>query len=67
MVGMGDWGDMKNKFCLLHGPLSWFKTPSTFPNKSVYLQRGQPFKSSISRGEEGRGQCLFLCCKFMEH
>lgn len=22
MVGMGDWGDiMKNKFCLLHGPL----------------------------------------------
>lgn len=51
MVGMGDWGDtMKNKFCLLHGSLSWFKTPSTFPNKSMYLQRGQPFKSSVSGG-----------------
>lgn len=71
MIGMGDWGDiMKNKYCLLHGPLCWFKTASTFPNKSMFLQRGQPFKRSISeRGWGGWGglSSAFLCCKSVEH
>lgn len=35
---MGDWREiMKNKFCLLHGSLSWFETSPTFPaNQCTY-------------------------------
>lgn len=55
---------MKNKFCLLHWPLSWFETSPTFPtNQCTYkavslLKEVFPIKKKI---------VPFWCCKSVEH